>query len=191
MEFRISLTYTQLRLLLAAVLLPLAMSGCWEIPTSAKLSSGPTFSLRGNGDLASFRVYGPNPGHRMATPFDSSSVVWSVGPSGGYLAGAQVWSLQIVYGQVPKGYVQITPNNGAVSPLPAGMIYYFVAETTNAPPADGFFYLDGTTPIEINVPGLCESGFVGDVRPLKCGTKEPYVEPTDLEQFVRENRVQK
>jgi hypothetical protein len=53
----------------------------------------------------------------------------------------------------------------------------------------GFFYLDGTVPIEIKVPGLCESGFVGDVKPLKCGTSESYTEPSNLEQFVQENRV--
>src|SRR5437588_2976548 len=29
-----------------------------------------------------------------------------------------------------------------------------------------------------------------DVKALKCGTSEPYTEPSNLEQFVRENRVQ-
>jgi hypothetical protein len=29
------------------------------------------------------------------------------------------------------------------------------------------------------------------VKPVKCGTNEPYVEPKDLEKFVQENRVQK
>jgi hypothetical protein len=28
------------------------------------------------------------------------------------------------------------------------------------------------------------------VKPVKCGTKEPYTEPKDLEKFVQENRVQ-
>ena len=53
----------------------------------------------------------------------------------------------------------------------------------------GFFYMDKTIPIPINVPGLCESNFVGDVKPVKCGTSEPYIEPKDLEKFVQENRV--
>jgi hypothetical protein len=43
----------------------------------------------------------------------------------------------------------------------------------------------------IRVPDRCESGFTGHVKPLKCGTKEPYVEPKYLEQFVRESRVNK
>ena len=49
--------------------------------------------------------------------------------------------------------------------------------------------MDKTVPIPISVRGLCESAFVGDVKPVNCGTNEPYVEPKDLEQFVRENRV--
>src|SRR5437762_4586454 len=66
------------------------------------------------------------------------------------------------------GYTQAIPNSGTASALPPGQVYYFFAETTNAPPAEGFFYLDGTTPIQIKVPGLCQSGFVGDVKALKC-----------------------
>ena len=81
------------------------------------------------------------------------------------------------------------PNSGPAAALPGGQVYYFFAETTNAPPAEGFFYLDGATPIEIKVPGLCQSGFVGDVRPLKCGTNEPYEEPKDLGELVRQNRI--
>jgi hypothetical protein len=32
---------------------------------------------------------------------------------------------------------------------------------------------------------------VGDVRPLKCGTTGPYIEPGDLDRFVRESLVTK
>jgi hypothetical protein len=99
--------------------------------------------------------------------------------------------LELEYGKVPRGYSQTTPSSGTAPTLATGQVYYFFAETTNAPPAEGYFYLDGNVPVEINVPGLCQSGFVGEVKPLKCGTNEPYVEPKDLEQFVRENRVQK
>jgi hypothetical protein len=165
------------------------LSGC-EIPTSAKIASGPSFSLRGSGELAAFRIYGPQPGHKIATPFDSKSLVWDLSPEGGYFKGAPVSGLEINYGEIPRRYSQTIPTNGSALPLAAGQVYYFVAETTNAPPAAGFFYLDGNTPIEINVPGLCESGIVGDVKPVKCGTNEPYVEPIDLEEFVRQNRVQ-
>jgi hypothetical protein len=165
------------------------LSGCREVPTSVRVGSGPSFSLSGSGRLASFRVYGPQSGHKIATPFDQKSLVWRVQPSEGYLKGVHVKQLEIRYGTVPSGYMQTVPTNGSAFALPAGQVYYFFAETTNAPPAEGFFYLDGTTPIEIKVPGLCESGFVGDVKPLKCGTSESYTEPSNLEQFVQENRV--
>jgi len=99
--------------------------------------------------------------------------------------------LKIEYGQLPRGYVQTVPISGTAPTLAAGHVYYYYAETTNAPPAEGFFYMEESAAIEMNVPGLCQNGFIGEVKPLKCGTSEPYTEPTDLEQFVRENRVQK
>jgi hypothetical protein len=175
--------------LLAALWL-IVLSGCREVPTSAKVGNGPSFSLNGSGRLASFRVYGPLPGHKIATPFDGKSLVWAVQPSQGYLQGFQIERLEIRYGNIPNDYTQTVPTSGTAPALPAGKIYYFFAETTNAPPSEGFFYLDGNIPIEIKVPGLCQSGFVGDVKPLKCGTQEPYSEPQNLDQFVRENRLQ-
>jgi len=60
-----------------------------------------------------------------------------------------------------------------------------------APGVNGFLYIGQNGPIQINVPGLCASALVGDVKPVKCGTSEAYVEPKDLEKFVQENRVHK
>jgi hypothetical protein len=97
--------------------------------------------------------------------------------------------MELRYGVVPDGYTQTVPLAGKAAALSTGLVYYFFAETTGAPGAEGFFYVDKGGPIRIAVPGLCESGFVGDVKPLKCGTGEPYVEPKDLEKFVQENRV--
>ena len=178
------------RALLLTVPLLLALGGC-EIPTSAKIGNGPSFSLGGSGRLASFRVYGPRQAHRIATPFDQKSLVWCVQPGEGYFKGEHVQWLKIEYGQLPRGYVQTVPIGRTAPTLAAGQVYYYFAETTNAPPAAGFFYMEGTAAVEISVPGLCQSGFIGEVKPLKCGTNEPYAEPTDLEQFVRENRVRK
>ncbi len=175
---------------LTIVSLLLMLSNCREVPTSVKVESGPTFSLDGSGRLTSFRIYGQQPSHKIATPFDANSLVWRVQPTEGYLKGAEIKQLAIRYGTVPSGYTQATPNSGTAPGLVTDQIYYFFAETTDAPPAEGFFYLDGVTPIETSVPGLCQSGFVGDVKPLKCGTNELYTEPSNLEQFVRENRVQ-
>jgi len=176
-------------LMILATLLPLV--GCGERSTSAEVGKGPSFLLHGSGRLASFRIYGPQADHKIATPFDEKSLVWRIQPSEGYFKGAPVSGLTLDYGIVPKGYVQITPVSGTANVLPTGQVYYFFAETADAPPAQGFFYLDGSTPVEISLPDLCESGFVGEVKPLKCGTNEPYAEPTDLKRFVRENRVQK
>jgi hypothetical protein len=97
--------------------------------------------------------------------------------------------MEVVYGTVPRGYAQAVPVSGTGPVLRSGLVYYFFAETTGASGAEGFFYIDGTIPLLINVPGLYESAFVGDVKPVKCGTNEPYIEPKDLEQFVKGQRV--
>ncbi len=165
--------------------------GCREVKTSVHLQSGPSFVLSGSGRLASFRVYAPEPGRKIATPGDTKSLTWYVQPSDGYLRGASVQGLSLEYGNAPPRYVQTVPTTTTVPKLPSHVVYYFYAETTNAPPAEGFFYLDGNEPTEIVVPGLCQNAFVGDVRPIKCATGDPFVEPADLEAFVRENRVQK
>lgn len=117
--------------------------------------------------------------------------MWYVQPSGGYFGGTHVHRLVVEFGKIPTGYTQAVPRGAAAPKLPSHLVYYFFAETTDAPPVEGFFYLDGDVPTEITVPGLCQSAFVGDVRPLKCGTTDPYVEPMNLEQFVRQNRVEK
>lgn len=175
---------------LVATGLLLTLLGC-EVRTSARLGSGPSFLLGGSGRLASFTVYGPQMGHKIATPYDAKSQVWSIQPSGGYPDSALVTRMNLVYGRVPKGYTQTVPSGGPAPALTAGLVYYFIVETTGAPWAEGFFYMDKTEPIRITVPGLCESGVTGEVKALKCGTKEPYVEPKNLEQFVRANLVQK
>jgi hypothetical protein len=171
--------------LLLGELLLLIFVGC-EVTTSAQLRSGPTFSLDGSGHLASFTVYAPQFGRKIATPNDARSEVWSV--RRGNSVGEPVARMNLLYGKVPSGYLQTVPSIGSPPALTPGLVYYFFAETTGAPGAEGFFYMDRTIPIPLNVPGLCESGFMGDVKPVKCGTTEPYVEPKDLEKFVQENR---
>jgi hypothetical protein len=37
--------------------------------------------------------------------------------------------------------------------------------------------------------GVMPEWVVGDVKPQECGTSESYTEPSNLEQFVQENRV--
>ena len=160
--------------------------GC-EVKTLANLRSGPSFSFDGSGHLASFTVYAPQPGRKIATPNDTKSEVWSIRPVSG--RGEMVARMNLLYGRVPSGYVQTVPSRGAAPPLSSGLVYHFFAETTGAPGAEGYFYMDKTTPILVNVPDLCASAFVGDVKPVKCATGEPYVEPKDLEKFIQENRA--
>jgi len=165
----------------------LVLLGC-EVTTSASLGSGPSFSLDGSGHLVSFTLYAPQPGRRIAVPNDSKSEVWSFQASGNF-RGELVSRMKLLYGKVPSGYVQTTPRSGTAAALTPSLVYYFFAETTGATGAEGFFYMNGNLPILLNVPGLCASAFVGDVKALRCGTHEPYVEPKDLEKFVQENRV--
>jgi hypothetical protein len=175
------------------VLLPLIcfllliLASC-EVATSARLGAGPSFAFDGSGRLVSFHVYGPRPGHKIATPVDEQSVMWSIETTKDF-PGALITGMQIAYGKVPNGYAQKFPSSGAPLLLTNGQVYVFDAETTGAPGVNGFFYMDQSAPIVIKVPGLCGSSSTGDVKPVKCGTSEPYVEPKDLEKFVQENRI--
>jgi len=168
--------------------LALVLVGC-EVSTSVRLKAGPSFLLDGSGRLVSFSVYGPQTGRKIATPLDSRALMWRIEPSDSR-SGIPVASIDIAYGRMPMGYLQNFPSHGQALPLAIGRVYAFVAETSGASGAHGFFYMGPNGPILIDVPGLCESSFVGDVEPVRCGTNEPYVEPTDLEEFVRKNRVQ-
>ena len=172
----------------AAISLLLAITGC-EVSTSAKIHQGPTFSLNGSGRLVSFSVYGPRPGRRIATPVDAKSLRWSIERTSDSPSGVLVTGMEIAYGRLPRGYVQKFPSSGAALPLAIGQVYIFDTETTGASGVNGFFYMDQSGPVLINVPGLCGSASVSDVKPVKCGTNEPYTEPKDLEQFVKEHRV--
>jgi hypothetical protein len=115
--------------------------------------------------------------------------MWSIEPTSDSPSGVLVTGMEIVYGKVPRGYLQKVPSSGAALPLNTGMVYIFEAETTGASGVNGFFYMNQSGPILINVPNLCGSSFVGEVKPVKCGTSEPYIEPKDLEEFVKEHRV--
>ena len=102
---------------LAGVSLLLVLSGCREIPTSVKVRSGPSFALRGSGQLAIFTVYAPQSGQRIAFPHPAlASAVWQIRASEGYFKGTHVDGLQLTYGKVPSGYQQLVPVQSQVAP---------------------------------------------------------------------------
>jgi hypothetical protein len=81
-------------------------------PNMARLGSGPSFSLGGSGRLVSFTICRPQPGHKIATPNDAKSLVWSIQSSAGYPDRVPVAHMNLVYRSVPEGYTQTVPSRG-------------------------------------------------------------------------------
>jgi hypothetical protein len=162
----------------------------WEVPTTIRVTSGPAFVLAGSGDLASFTVYAPRAGRRIATgSSEIDTVVWQIKASKGYFGGARVEHLQLVYGKLPDGYKQTVPSQSqAAPPLAPGVVYGFFAETTNAPGMGGTLYMSEAGPTQIYF-DLCVTRIKGRDVAVNCRTNEPYEEPTDLAKFAREHQV--
>lgn len=146
--------------------------------------------LKGSGRLATFTVYGPKVGQRIATPYDTDSILWQVKASDGYFAGRRVEGLRINYGEIPTNYVQTVPNKSSVAPQPTqGNVYFVLAETTDAPVKSAMFYVGADKPTEVDIPDLCIDQIGGHVTRLKCGTNEPYQEPTDVNGYAKNHQV--
>lgn len=162
-----------------------------ERPTSIVVGTEPSFSFSGSGKLASFTIYGPMSGERIALPdSDVATVVWQIKTSRGYFNGTQVEGILLLFGKPPVGYTQVVPSqSNALPSLPGGVVYSFLAETTDAPIAEGYFYMDGTQAVQIKVPDACLTLVNGRETRVNCTTKQPYQEPTNLGEFVRDNRI--
>jgi hypothetical protein len=177
----------------ATVLLLLVLTDYREIPTSVKVGNGPSFSLGGSGRLASFTVYAPQTGQKIAFPdHDVAAVVWQVAASKGYFKGSHVKGLELTYGKAPSGYEQVVPSQSQAAPaLAPGTVYAFLAESTDAPIASGYFYMGESGPVQTEVPDLCLMFVQGRKTRVKCklNTAEPYQEPVDLEKYVREHQI--
>jgi|ERR1700728_3650212 hypothetical protein len=185
---------TQYRaLLIGTVSLLIVLSGCREIPTSVKVEAGPSFSLGGSGRLATFTVYAPQGNQRIAFPDgDLATVVWQVTASKGYFNGSHVRGLRLTYGKIPSGYEQVVPSQSPAAPaLASRTVYSFLAETTDAPIASGYFYMGESGPVQTAIPDLCLMFVQGRKTRVKCklNTAEPYQEPVDLEKYVQEHQV--
>ncbi|MGB8061301.1 MAG: hypothetical protein WCF26_05355 [Candidatus Sulfotelmatobacter sp.] len=163
-----------------------------EHPTIVTVSPGPSFTMRGSGELASFTVYAPRRGNRIAFPHKGDSdIAWQIVATNGYFKGARVSGLTIRYGEIPPGYSQLVPSQNQAAIPPAGkMIYSFFAETTNAPGATAYFYMDGAQPTLSFVPDLCITLKDGRYVRVKCGFggDRTYSEPANLDEVVRKYR---
>lgn len=157
-----------------------------EQATSVNVFDGPSFGFSGSGRLAQFTVYAPKPSDRIAFPHpDVSTVLWRIRSKRGYFEGDRVNSLHLQYGKVPDGYIQVVPEEREKAPpLSQGKIYSFFAETTDAPTADGYFYIDRSGAKMTTVPDLCIKLLDGHEVRVKCATGELYQEPKDLESVV-------
>ena len=143
------------------VLFLLLMATCFyvtgEHPTVVSVHDGPSFTMGGSGQLAGFTVYAPKGSNRIAiADKDDSEIVWQIVATKGYFEGVHVSGLDLNYGKVPSGYTQLVPEESQPAPsLSPGKVYSFWAETTNAPIAAGFFYMDAKGPIQTYIPDLC------------------------------------
>jgi len=164
-----------------------------ERPTSVAVGPGPSFSFTGSGRLASFTIYAPQTGQRIALPdSDVASAVWQMRTSKGYFNGSQVDGFHLVYGKAPSGYTVTVPSQSQPgSSLAPGLVYSFLAETTDAPITEGYFFIDGAEPIQTTIPDACLMLVNGHEARVNCTTKQPYQEPSNLEEVVRKNRVRK
>jgi hypothetical protein len=164
-----------------------------ERPTVVSVHDGPSFTMRGSGQLASFTVYAPKGANHIAiSDKDDSEIVWEIVATRGYFEGVHVRGLDLNYGNVPSGYKQLVPEDSHSAPLLSpGKVYSFYAETTNAPIAAGFFYMDSQGPIQTYIPDLCTTLEKGRHVRVRCGFEgdRTYREPTNLEEVVRKYRI--
>jgi hypothetical protein len=133
------------------------LTGC-ERSTHVTVEGGatPVFVISGSGKLASFVVYSPDFAEKAESPFDENFALWEIKPTGGHLSATPVGQLErITYGVVPEGYSQVRPKVGSAPPLREGQKYFYWAETTNAPWAQGFLEIRNSQAVPTDGPGLC------------------------------------
>ncbi len=179
------------------VLFLLMLATCFyvggERPTVVSVHDGPSFAMSGSGQLAGFTVYAPKGTNRIAiSDKEDSAIIWQIVATKGYFEGVHVSGLGLTYGRVPDGYTQLVPEESlSAPPLSTGLVYSFRAETTNAPIAAGFFYMDAKGPIQTYIPDLCTTRKNGRNVRVRCTFQgdRTYREPANLEEVVRKYRI--
>ena len=110
------------------LLIGLLGSAC-ERDTTLEIVSGEPlkFILRGSGSLGRLRIRGPK---QQREGGENASIYWAIEPKD---HDRNVEDLSpIVYGQVPKSYVQVYPEQGEAPPLVDGERYYINVDTNDA-----------------------------------------------------------
>ena len=121
-----------------------------ERETKVKIESDnfPVFHITGSGTLGDFVIFGPK---QRDIGSDRNFAVWEIMPINGYLRGQRVEEINSIrYGEVPKGYEQIYPENNAPPPslLPEKKYEYWF-QTINAGHARGFFEIRNGKAMEV------------------------------------------
>ncbi len=169
----------------------LALGGCEppvEGPTAILVESGPTFSLRGRGQLARFTVYGPTAGAKIGNPFDPSAAVWEIEGPKGFFRGVSIEGLRLVYAKAPEGYTQTEPRD--LQPVPhleTGRIYSFEAWSSLSGGLGGDFYVDKTGAVQAIDLGTCGTSTGHGMVRTDCRTHEPLRDPSDIDRYAREH----
>src|SRR5258708_23818953 len=113
--------------LLATLCLLLPVIAACERDTKLTIKGGnpPTFVMSGSGSLGTLRVRGPK--KQREAEGEDASIYWLIKTKEDY--GRYIEDLgPVIYGIVPKGYVQVYPEKGeAAPPLVEGDKYYLQA----------------------------------------------------------------
>ena len=162
--------------------------GC-EGPISVRVESGPSFKLGGRTDLLMFTVFAPQAGKKIANFFDPAGVIWQIQAQDETLAGKSSRDMELVYGRVPSGFTQVEPPPPRTARTPSpGNIYAFWARAKDDRMRTGFFYMRDGGPVPVDIPDLCFESADGRWINNRCGTRDPYQEPPDMEKFVKQHK---
>lgn len=120
--------------------LAIGITSC-EVATKLTVENGtpPKIIMSGSGTLGRLVIRGPRSFRKIPGP--DFSAYWSI-VSAGQGQSRSIENLSpLSYGEIPKGYRQIYPEQGSAPTLTDEGIYYIQIDTNNAPGASGYFVI--------------------------------------------------